>query len=107
MDTHISAPREAVFDFVTDLAARPAYMDHFLKDYRLARVNPVGEGAAARFRLRVPLATEYGELLVKEVDRPRRIVEELRVGRRGRNRSIAVYDFTQEAPNLTHVELTI
>lgn len=107
MDTHISAPREAVFDFVTDLAARPAYMDHFLKDYRLARVNPVGEGAAARFRLRVPLATEYGELLVKEVDRPRRIVEELRVGRRGRNHSIAVYDFTQEAPNLTRVELTI
>ena len=85
--------------------ARPTWTTSS-KDYRLARVNPVGEGAAARFRLRVPLATEYGELLVKEVDRPRRIVEELRVGRRGRNRSVAVYDFTQEAPNLTRVELT-
>jgi uncharacterized protein YndB with AHSA1/START domain len=106
VDIHISAPREEVFDFVTDLAARPAYMDHFLHDYRLARANPVGEGAAARFKLKAPLATEYAELLIKEVERPRRIVEELRVGRRGRNRSVAVYDFTQEAPNLTRVELT-
>jgi uncharacterized protein YndB with AHSA1/START domain len=107
VDTHISAPREDVFDFVLDLAGRPAYTDHFLEDYRLARVNPVGEGAAARFRVKVsPLAKEYAELRIKEVDRPRRILEELRVGRRGRNRSVAVYDFTQEAPNLTHVELT-
>ena len=38
VDTHISAPREQVFDFVTDLAGRPAYTDHYLDDYRLARV---------------------------------------------------------------------
>jgi uncharacterized protein YndB with AHSA1/START domain len=106
VDTVISAPREDLFDFVVDLAGRPAYADHYLHDYRLARVNPVGVGAAARFRLRVPLARQYAELRIKEVDRPRRIVEELRVGRRGRIRSVAVYDFTREAPGLTRVELT-
>ena len=106
VNTHISAPREAVFDFVSDLAARPAYMDHFLKDYRLARVNPVGQGAAARFRLRAPMSNQYAELRIERMDRPRQIVEELRVGRRGRNRSVAVYDFAQEGPNLTRVELT-
>lgn len=102
----ISASREEVFDFVSDLAGRPAYTDHYMRDYRLARVNTVGQGAAARFQLKAPLAKEYAELQVKEVDRPRRIVEELAVGRRGRNRSLAVYDFTKEAEGLTRVELT-
>jgi uncharacterized protein YndB with AHSA1/START domain len=106
VSTVISAPRESVFDFVNDLAGRPAYTDHYLRDYRLARVNPVGEGAAARFQLKAPLAKQYAELTVREADRPRRIVEELRVGRRGRNRSLAVYDFTRESPNVTRVELT-
>jgi uncharacterized protein YndB with AHSA1/START domain len=106
VDTHISAPREDVFDFVADLAGRPAYTDHYLEDYRLARVNPVGKGAAARFRLKAPLASEYAELQIKEADRPRRIVEEIKVGRRGRNRSVAVYDFSRESPSLTRVALT-
>jgi uncharacterized protein YndB with AHSA1/START domain len=102
----ISAERERIFDFVCDLAGRPSYADHYMHDYRLARVNPVGEGAAARFRFKAPFAKDYAELEVREVDRPRRIVEELAVGRRGRNRFLAVYDFTQEAPGVTRVELT-
>jgi uncharacterized protein YndB with AHSA1/START domain len=107
VSTVISAPREQLFDFVVDLAGRPAYTDHFMRDYRLARANSVGKGAAARFLLRGPLAKEYAELEVKDVDRPRQIVEELRVGRRGRNRSVAVYDFTPESGGAaTRVELT-
>jgi uncharacterized protein YndB with AHSA1/START domain len=105
VDVHISAPREQVFDFVADLGARPAYTDHYLDDYRLARPNPHGLGAAARFRLQLPLGKEYAELTIVECDRPRRIVEELKVGRRGRNRSLAVYEFLAEA-GVTHVELT-
>jgi uncharacterized protein YndB with AHSA1/START domain len=104
--TVISAPREQIFDFVADLAARPAYTDHYMRDYRLARVNPVGPGAAARFQLRGPVAKEYAELSVREVDRPRQIVEEIRLGRRGRNRFVAVYDFSPEGGGTTRVELT-
>jgi uncharacterized protein YndB with AHSA1/START domain len=106
VSTIISAPREDVFDFVCDLASRPAFTDHFMDDYRLARVQPVGVGAAARFRLDAPLANEYAELTITEADRPRRIIEEIRVGRRGRNRSVAVYDFTRESAGVTRVELT-
>jgi uncharacterized protein YndB with AHSA1/START domain len=106
VSTVISAPREEIFDFVCDLAARPAFTDHFMRDYRLARVNPVGLGAASRFQLRAPFAKEYAELQITEVDRPRRIVEEIRVGRRGRNRALAVYDFSSEGHDLTRVELT-
>ena len=106
VSTVISAPREQIFDFVSDLAARPAFTDHFMRDYRLARVNSVGLGAASRFQLRAPFGKEYAELSITEVDRPRRIVEEIRVGRRGRNRSLAVYDFSSEGHNVTRVELT-
>jgi uncharacterized protein YndB with AHSA1/START domain len=106
VSTVISAPREEIFDLVGDLAARPAYCDHYMRDYRLARANPVGPGAAARFQLRGPLAKEYAELTIREVDRPRRIVEEVRFGRRGRNRAVAVYDFSPEGGGTTRVELT-
>jgi uncharacterized protein YndB with AHSA1/START domain len=102
----ISADREAIFDLVSDLASRPAYADHYMRDYRLARVNPVGEGAAARFQVKKPFAKEYAELQLSEVDRPRRIVETIALGRRGRNRFLAVYDFSKEAAGVTRVELT-
>ena len=106
VSTNISAPREEVFDFVCDLAGRPAYTDHFMDDYRLARVQPVGVGAAARFKLDAPFSNQYAELTITEADRPRRIIEEIRVGRRGRSRSVAVYDFTRESASVTRVELT-
>ena len=106
VDAHISAPREKVFDFVADLAARPAYTDHYLKDYRLARANPYGLGAAARFRLDAPFSRQYGELEVVEFERPRKIVEEARLGRLGRSRSLAVYEFITETGGNTRVELT-
>ena len=104
--TTISAPREQVFDFVADLAGRPAYTDHYLEDYRLARANPYGKGAAARFLLRAPFAKERVEIRITECERPRRIVEEARVGRRGRSRGLAVYEFIPEAGGATRVELT-
>jgi uncharacterized protein YndB with AHSA1/START domain len=100
--TTISAPREELFDFVQDLAGRPAIADHYLKDFRLARAMPVGKGAAARFKLR----DQWAELSIREAERPRRIIEDLRWGRVGRNRAVAVWDFIREAGAVTRVELT-
>ncbi len=106
VETVISAPREQIFDFVADLSQRPSFSDHYLKDYRLARANPVGMGAAARFLLDAPVFSERADVAVVEFERPRRIVEEGRVGRRGRSRLVAVYDFSAEAGNSTRVQLT-
>lgn len=105
--TVISAPREEVFDFVADLSKRPAFCDHFMREYRLARANPRGLGAAARFQIRLPLAQEWAEITVKAHDRPRRLVEEGPIGRFGRSRLVAVYDFIPEAAGATRVELTV
>lgn len=104
--TTISAPREEIFDFVADLSLRPAWGDHYLDEYRLARANPRGEGAAARFRLNLPLAREWAGLEIKRADRPRRIVEEGGFGRLGRSKLVSVYEFIPEAAGTTRVELT-
>jgi hypothetical protein len=47
----IDSPRERVYDLLSDLSLRPSFTDHFLCEYRLQRVDPVGPGAGARFRL--------------------------------------------------------
>jgi uncharacterized protein YndB with AHSA1/START domain len=105
VDTVIAAPPEEVFDFVSDLSRRPAYADHYLKEYRLARANPVGKGAAARFVLDPPLFNEHAETEIVEAERPGKIVEEGRVGRRGRSRFAALYEFEPE-DGKTRVRLT-
>ena len=51
----ISAPRDEVYEFIADIANRVAWMDHFLKDFRLTRVHPHGVGAGAAFKVDSPL----------------------------------------------------
>jgi uncharacterized protein YndB with AHSA1/START domain len=107
IDTYISAPREKVFDFVADIGARPAWNDHFQREFHLTRPFTTEVGSAARYRTGPPFQRQlYSDLAIVALDRPRRIVEEAHVGRRGRNRSVAVYEFEQESAALTHVELT-
>jgi uncharacterized protein YndB with AHSA1/START domain len=102
----ISAPREQVFDFVADIAGRVAWHDHYLKDFRLTRVNPVGVGAGAAFVMDAPLFPQRAEFQVVEMDRPRRIVERGRIGRWGRTTGWAEWTFTNEY-GATEVELTV
>lgn len=102
VQTTVEAPPEALFDYVVDLAGRPAYTDHYLKDYRLARAHSRGKGAAASF----VMDGERIQLAIVEADRPHKIVEEGPAGRRGRSRAGAVYEFHQEEGGSTRVELT-
>lgn len=106
MSTVVSAPREAVFDLVGDLSARPAFTDHFMKDFRLARANPRGVGAAARYLLSRRIFKDYVEIMISESRRPERIAEEGRVGRRGRSRLSTVYEFSEESGG-TCVQVTV
>jgi uncharacterized protein YndB with AHSA1/START domain len=105
VETVISAPPGDVFDFLSDFSLRPAYTDHYLKEYRLARANPVGKGAAARFVLDAPIFSEHAELEIAEAERPDRIVEEGRVGRRGRSRYAVEWELRPEEGG-TRVRLT-
>jgi uncharacterized protein YndB with AHSA1/START domain len=103
----ISAPREEIFDFVADIGARPAWHDHYVKDFRLTRVNPVGVGAGAAFLVDSPLFPQRAEFQVVEMDRPRRIVERGRIGRWGRTTGWVEWEFADEYGRATEVQVTI
>src|SRR5919201_1838436 len=74
----IDAPRDHVFEFVCDLANRPAFTDHFIAQFRLERLDSYGVGAAARMRIGRRLWMESQNV---EVSHPHRIVERGRGGR--------------------------
>lgn len=74
----IDAPREHVFDLLCDLSRRPAFTDHFLEEYRLERLDGVGVGAAARFRLEG--AGTWLDTQIEVAERPHLIREQGRGG---------------------------
>jgi uncharacterized protein YndB with AHSA1/START domain len=105
LDTYISAPREELFDFVADIAARPAWNDHFQSEFHLTRpTRSAMAGSGARYRTDPPFQNQlYTDLAIVELDRPRRIFEEGVQGRLNRGRVQIVWDFFQEGPELTRV----
>lgn len=105
--TTIAAPREEVFDFIADLAYRPAWCDHFISDLRLAHPRSEGAGAAARYRLQAPRYKPWVETQIVEAVRPRRVAERTRGGRSNRSRGEVVFELSRQGRDLTRVELTI
>jgi len=106
IDIAIDAPRERVFDFICDLGRRPGWTDHFLADYRLERVEPAGEGAAARFRVDAPGGIGYMDMVITKAERPYRIVEAGRGGRSNRIPVRAVWELEGGEGSVTEVSLT-
>jgi uncharacterized protein YndB with AHSA1/START domain len=102
----IDAPRERVFDLISDLSRRPAWTDHFLSGYRLAREQPSGTGAAARFRVGAPGGIDYMETVIADAERPGRIVEKGRGGRWDRTAVHAVWELRGAPEGPTDVALT-
>jgi len=106
VSTVIAASCEDVFDVVDDLSRRPAFTDHYLKDFRLARSNPRGEGASARFLLDRRIFAERAEIRIVRSERPRTVAEEGTIGRRGRSSLFAVYELEPEPDGRCRVQLT-
>jgi hypothetical protein len=69
----IDAPRERVYEFLCDLANRPAFTDHFMSEFRLERLESAGIGAAARMRIR--RRGLWMETVIEEASPPRWILE--------------------------------
>src|SRR3954462_7376937 len=97
----ISASREEIYNYILDLALRPAWCDHYLKDYRLAHPRSMGKGAAARDLIDAPLSSMYMEVAIIEAERPRRIVERAHGGRNLRTKGGVSWDLTRAGEGLT------
>jgi uncharacterized protein YndB with AHSA1/START domain len=98
----IDVPRERVFDLLCDLAVRPAFTDHFIDEYRLTRVEPVGTGAAARFRL----GKLWMDSAIEVTERPHLVREEGRGGRVNRLGVFTVWELA-EGPSDSSTEVTL
>jgi hypothetical protein len=103
----VDASREEIFDYLQDVANRPCFTDHFLVDWRLTRLDSVGSGAGARFRVRAPANRfSWGELTLAEVERPHRLVELGRTGKGNRIRTRGIYELSPAAAGTTRVSFT-
>jgi hypothetical protein len=100
----VSAPQEAVFDYLQDIANHAEFTDHFLVDWNLTRIDSVGTGAGARFRAKAfGNRFSWAEVALAEVERPWRIVEIGRTGKFLRIRTQGVYELTPASGGATRV----
>jgi uncharacterized protein YndB with AHSA1/START domain len=98
----IDAPRERVFDYLADVANHAEFSDHYLKDFRLERLNSSGVGAAASFKLALG-SSQWGEMVIASLERPYRIVLLGQTGRIGRVKTRGVYTLTPYGNDMTQL----
>ena len=99
----IDVPRERAYEFLADLANRPAFMGRFLSEFRLQRLDSTGVGAAARFRVR-----ERGlwmETVIDELEPPYKIVERGSGSRLGRMPVHTAWEVTESGPGGCEVKV--
>ena len=103
----VDAPREQVFEYLSDIANHPEFTDHYLVDWHLTRIDSVGLGAGARFRVKAPgNRFSWGDVTFVEVQAPHRIVEAGRTGKNNRIRTLGVYELASASPGATRVRFT-
>ncbi len=106
--TIVSAPREQVFEYLQDIANHAEFTDHYLVDWHLTRINSVGRGAGARFRVKAPRNRfSWADVTFVEVEPPFRIVEAGRTGKNNRIRLLATYELTPAEGGATRVRFTV
>ena len=103
----ISAPREDVYDLISDLGLRVAWTDNYQSFFRLAHPNSKGQGAGARYVMRAPAWRQWVETSIVEADRPRKILERTHGGRGGRTKGAVVWELENAGRGVTRVDLTI
>ena len=104
----IARPREEIFAYLLDIANHAEFTDHYLVDWRLLREDPVGTGAGARYKVKMPFNRFNGaDSTVVEVAPPRRIVAAGRAGTVNRVRTRGVYTLEPAASGTTRVEFTM
>jgi uncharacterized protein YndB with AHSA1/START domain len=104
----IGRPREEVFAYLVDIANHPEFSDHYLKDWRLTRIDSVGRGAGARFRVDAPCQRfSWADMTFIEVERPHRIVAVGRGGKFNRIKSTAIWTLDLAPGGGTEVEYMV
>ena len=108
MSVTIDRPREEVFAYLADIANHSEFSDHYLKHWRLTRIDSVGQGAGARFKVDAPLQRfSWADTTFVVVEPPHRIVAVGRGGKFNRIKTTAIWTLDPAAGGGTEVELMI
>jgi uncharacterized protein YndB with AHSA1/START domain len=103
----IARPREEVFEYLADVANHQEFSDHYLKHWRLLRIDSVGRGAGARFKMDAPFQRfGWADMTFVEVDPPFRILAVGRGGKFNRTKTFSSWVLTPASGGGTHVEFT-
>jgi uncharacterized protein YndB with AHSA1/START domain len=107
LDVTIDRPREEVFDYLADVANHAEFCDHYLKDWRLTRVDSTGTGAGARYRIdKRTHRFGWADMTLIDVQRPWRIVAAGRGGKFNRIKTFQTWELDPAAGGGTRVEWT-
>lgn len=99
----IDVPRTEVFKLLSDLSARPSFTDHFMEGFHLLRIEPVGVGAGARFKLR---DGGWIDSVIEEAEAPHRLVERGRGGYLNRVPNVIEWLLSDDGPEGCEVQVT-
>jgi uncharacterized protein YndB with AHSA1/START domain len=107
LEVTIDRPREEVFDYLADVANHAEFCDHYLKDWRLTRIDSAGAGAGARYRV-AKRANRFGwaDMTLIRVERPWRIVVAGRGGKYNRIKTFQTWELDPASGGGTRVEWT-
>jgi uncharacterized protein YndB with AHSA1/START domain len=104
----IDRPREEVFAYLVDIANHPEFSDHYLKEWRLTRIDSVGRGAGARFRVDAPCQRfGWADLTFVDVQSPYRIVAVGRGGKYNRIKTTAIWTLDVAPGGGTEVDFLV
>jgi uncharacterized protein YndB with AHSA1/START domain len=108
VSTTISRPREEVFEYLADISNHAEFSDHYLVDWHLTREDPYGEGAGARFKVKVPMNRfSWADVTIADIQPAYRITERGRFGKYNRVRMLATYTLSPGPSGTTKVEYTL
>jgi uncharacterized protein YndB with AHSA1/START domain len=105
-EIEIDVSREEAFALLSDLSVRPSFTDHFLSEFHLTRIDAVGVGAGARFRVEAPFRSPWEDTTIVAVEAPHKIVERGLGGRTNRIPNHTVWELTSGSGSLTKVRFT-
>ncbi|MGC9219810.1 MAG: SRPBCC family protein [Solirubrobacteraceae bacterium] len=107
LSTQINLPREQVFEYLADIANHAEFTDHYLVDWHLTRVDSVGVGAGARFRIQAPLNRfARADLAISDMQAPLKIVKRGSGGKYNRIKMVETYEIEEVRPGVSKVQYT-
>jgi len=100
----IDAPRELIFEYLMDIATRPALYGDSVSGFRLLRLESRGIGAGARFRFKRHKA--WVDSSITAAESPRRISERGFAGNLNKNRTGTEWEIAEGPQGISTVRIS-